>query len=185
MKKEVSIWIGEYYASAEKAVISTLLGSCIAVCLFDPVAKIGGMNHILLAGEADLRQYNAPARYAVNAMELLINRILNLGGDRSRLIAKVFGGAHLLPATPVSRSPGKYNAEFVVKFLNTDGIRITSMDLGGRHPRKILFHTDTGEVYLKRIKSALLRKIAASQDEELDKVREKSTMAGEVILFKD
>ena len=83
MKKSFSIHIGGFHASRNPAVIETLLGSCVAVCLYDPVARIGGMNHILLPGKADLKHFDNVARYAINAMELLINRVMTLGGKRS------------------------------------------------------------------------------------------------------
>jgi chemotaxis protein CheD len=185
VSKKIDIWIGEFYASKELAVITTLLGSCVGVCLFDPILQVGGMNHILLPGRADLRNFNAPARYAVNAMELLINRIMALGGNRFRLIAKVFGGAQIMPAISVKNSPGKQNEEFVIQFLKNEGIKIVSSGLGGRHARKIIFYTHTGDVYVKRIQAASLKNIAVCRDKELEKTREKMQVAEEVTLFED
>ena len=98
MRKQISIHIGGYHASREPSVIHTVLGSCVAVCLFDPVNRVGGMNHILLPGKADMRHFDVSARYGINAMELLINKMMQLGGSRNRFLAKVFGGAHLFPA---------------------------------------------------------------------------------------
>ena len=114
MKKKVSIHIGGFHASTKPTVIDTLLGSCVAVCLYDHVAPVGGMNHILLPGKADLRHFDNVARYAINAMELLINRILNLGGKRQNLTAKVFGGAHVLPTISEENGVGAKNSEFVL-----------------------------------------------------------------------
>src|SRR5580658_1868975 len=89
-----SIHIGEIFASREPAVVRTVLGSCIAVCLRDPVAGVGGMNHFLLpyGGHNEL----ASARYGIHAMELLINDCMKVGADRAKLEAKVFGGGHVL-----------------------------------------------------------------------------------------
>ena len=89
------IYIGEVVASATPMLVQTLLGSCVAVCLRDPVASIGGMNHILLPGRCD--GDNRPSRCGVQAMELLINAIMNQGGDRRRLVAKVLVRAMWLP----------------------------------------------------------------------------------------
>jgi chemotaxis protein CheD len=182
-RTSVHIHIGGFYASQEPAVIRTLLGSCVSVCLFDPVNRIGGMNHILLPGSADLRHFNEPARYGINAMELLINRIMNLGGDRNRLVAKVFGGSHLFHAISRERGTGEKNASFVFAFLKNDGIRILSHDLGGRDARRIYFRTDTGEVFLKRI--SFVHHVRVAQEEALGfrHVRNAAHKPGEVTLF--
>ena len=89
------IYIGEIVASATPMLLQTLLGSCVAVCLRDPVTCIGGMNHILLPGRCD--GDDRPSRCGVHAMELLINAIMKEGGDRRRLVAKVFGAGTWSP----------------------------------------------------------------------------------------
>lgn len=150
-KKKVHIHIGGFHASREPVVVETILGSCVAVCLYDPLERIGGMNHILLPGKADLKHFDSAARYGVNAMELLINAIMALGGSRARLVAKVFGGAHVLPAISMENGTGRKNAEFVVEFLQMQSINIISEDVGGHVARKVHFHTDSGDVFLKRI----------------------------------
>ena len=149
--EQVSIHVGEYHASRRAAIIETLLGSCVAVCLIDTVEGIGGMNHILLPGEACIGSCDAVSRYAVNAMELLINKIMSLGGERKRLAAKVFGGANVIPCISDANGMGKRNAEFVLQFLELESIPVLSADLGGKDTRRIYFRTDTGEVLLKRI----------------------------------
>ena len=132
MKRSISIHIGGFHASKEPTVIDTLLGSCVRL-LHDHVASIGGMNHILLPGKADLKIFDNVARYAINAMELLINRVMTLGGHRPNLIAKVFGGAHVLPAVSAKNGMGAKNSEFVLEFLQMEiVISIVSHDLGGR-----------------------------------------------------
>lgn len=184
MKKQISIHIGEYYASKTPAVIGTLLGSCVAVCLFEPVMRIGGMNHILLPGKADLTKFNVAARYGINAMELLINKIMGLGGYRNRLSAKVFGGAHVLPAISKKNGTGEKNASFAVEFLKNEGIRIISKDVGGHESRKIYFHTDTGEVLLKRIDSPYQRSIVVAQESQTGRIRKEARKPGKVTLFR-
>ena len=183
MKKQISIHIGEVYASQEPAVVRTILGSCVAVCLFDPAMRIGGMNHILLPGRADLTKFNVAARYGINAMELLINKIMGLGGHRDRLVAKVFGGAHLLPAISKKNGTGEKNAAFAVEFLQNEDIRIFNKDVGGHASRKIYFHTDTGEVLLKRIGSQYQRNIFAKQELHARCIRKEADKAGKVTLF--
>ena len=183
MKKRISIHIGGFYASKEPAVIETLLGSCVAVCLYDPMTRIGGMNHILLPGRADLMNFDTVARYGVNAMELLINRIMTLGGLRHHLVAKVFGGAHILPVISPENGMGEKNIEFVLEFLRMEAIAVISQDLGGHETRRIYFHTDTGDVLLKRIPSSRHPKVGLAERRHLEWVRRNAEDSGDVTIF--
>ncbi len=183
MKKKISIHIGGLHASREPTVIDTLLGSCVAVCLYDSVARLGGMNHILLPGRADLKHFDNVARYAINAMELLINRVMTLGGERSRLVAKVFGGAHILAAISAENGMGARNSEFVLEFLKMETISIVSRDLGGHDTRKIYFHTDSGEVLLKRTPVTSCPKICFAERRLLELARSKAEESADVALF--
>lgn len=183
LKRKVSIHIGEYYAARQPLIIHTLVGSCVAVCLFDPVTRVGGMNHILLPGKADMKRFDAPARYGINAMELLINRIMNLGGDRRRLVAKAFGGAHLLPAISEKNGVGRKNAEFVMEFLETESIRIISGDMGGHESRRLYFHTHTGVVFLKRIPSRYYSNVVSEERRMFRHIRKIAEKPGKVTLF--
>jgi chemotaxis protein CheD len=183
MKKSICIHIGGYHASREPAVIETLLGSCVAVCLYDSVARIGGMNHILLPGRADMKHFDNVARYAINAMELLINRIMHLGGQRLNLTAKVFGGANVLPAVSSEHGMGTKNSDFVIEFLQTEAISIVSQDVGGHDTRKIHFHTDSGEVFLKRTHPSCYQNAAFKERRLLELLRSKVEEYGEVALF--
>lgn len=150
-KNIITITIGDYHASREPAVLTTVLGSCVSVCLFDKKNLIGGMNHILMPGKPDLNHCNDSARYSTNAMQLLIDSMMRLGADPKYLTAKTFGGANVLPIFPTVNPVGKKITSFVTGFLELEGIPIHAKDMGGRQPRKIYFHTDTGDVYVKRI----------------------------------
>ncbi len=183
MKRRFSIHIGGFHASREPVVIETLLGSCVAVCLHDHVASIGGMNHILLPGKANLKIFDNVARYAINAMELLINRIMKLGGQRPNLVAKVFGGAHVLPAVSPENGMGARNLEFVLEFLQMETISIVSQDLGGHDARKIYFHTDSGEVFLKRTRPTCYQNARFKERRLLELARKKAEESGDVALF--
>lgn len=183
MKKCINIGIGGVHASSTPVVIKTLLGSCVAVCLFDQVARVGGMNHIFLPGKADTRNFNTSCRFGINAMELLINRIMRLGGKRNRLAAKAFGGAHLLPSISEENGVGRRNAEFVREFLRIERIRIVSGDLGGTDARKIHFHTDTGNVFLSRVKKTMLKGIARKEKELVRRVEKDMKRPGEIDIF--
>ncbi len=108
-KNRVTLYIGEVAASRTPVVLDTLLGSCVAVCMYDPVLRAGGMNHILLP---KCRVGDINPRCGIHAMELLINELIKLGGDRRRFVAKAFGGASMLHGVrmlPV----GDGNARFV------------------------------------------------------------------------
>jgi len=183
MKKRIRIHIGGLYASKGSAVIETTLGSCVAVCLFDPVERIGGMNHILLPGKADLKHFDTLARYGINAMELLINRITALGGNRARLVAKAFGGAHILPAISLNKGMGRKNTEFVLEFLKMEGISLVSQNLGGHSTRKLCFHTDTGYAFLKTLPHATRPSLISWELKQWDRVRSNAEKAGEITLF--
>ncbi len=181
-RKEIIIKAGEYFASPDPVIIKTLLGSCVAACLYDPTTRIGGMNHILLPGRADLGCYNACARFGINAMELLINRIMNLGGRRSSLTAKVFGGAHLLSSIPEENSVGQLIADFTLEFCRLERIKILRHDIGGHAYRKVRFHTDTGKAFVKRGQPA--KQAVINQEREyMQKLRQHIEKPGGITLF--
>ena len=154
------IYIGEIVASATPLVLQTLLGSCVAVCLRDPVTAVGGMNHILLPGRCDDR---GASRCGVNAMELLINAIMQQGGDRRRLVAKVFGGANVLPSLQ-SPTVGELNATFVRNFLATERIALVAERLGGTHAVQVHFRTDTGKTIVHSVDGSRLPTILSAED---------------------
>lgn len=183
MAKNITIGIGEYYASNEPSVIYTLLGSCVSVCLFDPVNHIGGMNHILLPGKADMKNYNNRARYGINAMELLINKMMNLGAERKYFIAKVFGGANVLPYFSREYHIGSKIVDFTRSFLLNERIEIKSYDFGGNKIRKIFFHTESGDVFLKKIVTSQLENVIKKEKMCLKKIRKEVNKTLRVELF--
>ncbi|WP_320040438.1 chemotaxis protein CheD [uncultured Desulfobacter sp.] len=178
---QVSIGIGEYFASRQDVVIHTVLGSCVAVCLYDPGKKIGGMNHILMPSNPDINKYDASARYGINAMELLINAIMRLGGNRKRMVAKTFGGANMLMAVSKENTVGSRNVEFVVNFLRAEKIEILSRDFGGHDSRKIFFHVATGEVFLKRVPS--MNSLVAAERRKRNRIKEQLQEPADITLF--
>lgn len=132
---------GEYAtARGTEASISTILGSCVATCLYDEVAQIGGMNHFLLPDGAAAGSLNS-ARFGVNAMELLINALIKEGAKRSRLKAKVFGGGRMIAGLS---DVGEKNAKFVLGFLRSEAIECTGQSLGGTQARRVEFWPGSG-----------------------------------------
>ena len=157
------IVIGDVCSSNTPQRISTVLGSCVAVCLHDPVARIGGMNHFALPSASDSTR--AAASFGVHAMELLINQLMVRGADRGRLQAKVFGGADVINADQGDQGIGRRNAEFIREFLSTEGIPMVSEYLGGERGMQVLFDTGNGRVKLK----LLDREKALRADQEVQK----------------
>lgn len=138
----IHITQGEHAASGDAdAMISTLLGSCVAVCLWDDVAQVGGMNHMLLAVSDN--SVGASNLAGLNAMEVLINDMIKLGAVRNRLKAKAFGGAQMVAGLS---DIGQSNAEFALDFLKNEGIVCEGHSLGGTMARNIRFWPATGRV---------------------------------------
>lgn len=151
----VKLLPGQYFVTTQNKMLVTVLGSCVAACLFDPVSGIGGMNHFMLpsvnktAEEFDKMQGMA-AKYGVHAMELLINDLVKAGASKKRIKAKIFGGGKVVPSF-VQNDVGRFNAEFVTQFLNTERIPILASDLCDTYARKIYFFPNDGNVLMKRI----------------------------------
>jgi len=145
MEQRIHITQGEYATGMrDEVVISTLLGSCVACCLWDPVARVGGMNHILLARSQDAQTTRTLS--GINAMELLINDLIKLGAVRNRLQAKAFGGARMISGLS---DIGEQNAVFAVDYLATEGIPLVTQSLGGQQARSLRFWPGTGRAMQK------------------------------------
>lgn len=175
--------IGDLSVSRDPVVLETLLGSCVSVCLFDPVAGIGGMNHIFLPGTPDQVRESRSTRFGINAMELLINGIMGLGGRRARLRAKVFGGAQILPSIPTAQSTGLRNLAFVERFLALESIPVLAQDVGGTATRILKFHTDTGTVLVRRIHPMELRAVLEAEADLHRQVKRAMQKDTDVTLF--
>jgi chemotaxis protein CheD len=141
---------GEFaVADRPGTVFNTILGSCVATCLHDPVARIGGMNHFLVPGDAGTTSDSV--KYGVNAMELLINALLQRGALRNRLEAKLFGGASVVQNLS---DIGAKNGEFAAKFLKAEGINCVGASLGGNQARRVRYWPDSGRAALLKLEAA-------------------------------
>ncbi|WP_425074432.1 chemotaxis protein CheD [Sagittula sp. S175] len=141
-EKLTNVIQGDYVISeSEVEVLTTVLGSCIAVCLYDATRKIGGMNHFLLPSRDGAEGANV--RYGAYAMELLINGLLKRGADRRRLEAKMFGGASMMGNL---RDIGASNAAFAKDFLSMEDIPCVAESTGGTSARRIRFWPTSGRV---------------------------------------
>ena len=142
----VKVLPGEYYVTTEDMVIMTVLGSCIAACLWDPKAKVGGMNHFMLPEGAG----DTSGRYGSYAMELLINEMMKLGARRETLQAKVFGGGQVMHSF-TTMNVGERNTAFVLDYLHTERIAVVSKDVLDIYPRKVCLFPATGKALVKRL----------------------------------
>jgi len=182
----VTIHPGEYFATQADTIISTVLGSCIAVSLHDPARSMGGLNHFMLPGELGreglIRDPNA--KYGMYAMELLVNELLKMGSKKKDLKAKVFGGGAVLRFSDggTTRIP-QSNIDFAFEYLKEEGIPILASDVGGREPRKIFMFPRSGKVLLKRIVPSQASLVEKEEERYLQVVREKEAEGGEVTLF--
>jgi chemotaxis protein CheD len=133
---------GQFHVTDDpNLVLATVLGSCVAACLRDPVARIGGMNHFLLPGNGDRVQSGDAERYGVHLMELLVNGLMSQGAQRGRLEAKLFGGANTIFK---SSDVGAMNANFAEHFLKNEGIAIVGGSLGGKSGRRVEYWPVSG-----------------------------------------
>ena len=130
----------------ERAVISTLLGSCVSACIWDPQREIGGMNHVLFVDPT--RGAETAFGYGVNSMELLLNGLFRLGARKSNLRAKIFGGAQMIGRTS---DAGQKNVNFVTEFLIAEGLTLEGGDTGGTNARRLEFWPGLGRARVKLV----------------------------------
>lgn len=127
---------GDYHVTDKpEVVLTTLLGSCVAACIRDPHAGVGGMNHFLLPGQEGALARESES-YCVHLMELLVNGLLKHGARRDRLEAKLFGGARIMEALS---DIGAKNAAFAERFLRYEGINYIGGSLGGEGGRRLQY----------------------------------------------
>ncbi len=173
----VKILPGEYFVYHEDILILTTLGSCIACCLWDRVAKVGGMNHFMLpegTGES--------GRYGSYAMELLINEMLKLGASRSTMEAKVFGGGQVISGMN-TMNVGERNTTFVMDYLKTERIAVVSKDVLDIYPRKVCFLPCSGKAMIKRLAATNTDALVAQERAAAQQAVPSTTGGGSVQLF--
>ncbi len=144
---------GNLFAHRDEYLVTTVLGSCVSVCLWDPAIGIGGINHYMLP--LWIGDGLASPRYGNIAIAKLIDRMIDLGADRDRLKAKVFGGGDVLKVTSSFMNIGARNVVLAQDFLRDEKIPIISADTGGQNGRKLLFNTRTGVALIKLLKKQI------------------------------
>lgn len=175
----VKVLPGEYFVSNHDLLITTVLGSCIAACVWDSPARVGGMNHFMLPDGDGLDGYG---RYGSYAMELLINEMLKRGARRETMQAKIFGGAQVM-AGFTSMNVGEKNTNFVIDYLNTERIPIVSKDVLDIHPRKVCFFPVSGKALVKRLAHSHPETLVVEERKGNAEVLARSTSGGSVDLF--
>ena len=175
---------GEFYVTAERETIVTVLGSCVSACIRDPVFGIGGMNHFMLpvsqgVGSWEANGVGASTRYGSHAMEQLINNILKHGGSRGNLELKLTGGGRILAQMT---DIGRKNIEFVEEYTRTEALKVLSRDLGDIYPRKVYYTPATGKLLVKKLRSLHNNTIVERETRYLHDI-EAAPVQGEVELF--
>ncbi|MGB0495460.1 MAG: chemoreceptor glutamine deamidase CheD [Kangiellaceae bacterium] len=172
---------GEYYVTGHNEAISTTLGSCISACIRDPKIGIGGMNHFMLPlnNSASLVEAEDAARYGNFAMEQMINDILRNGGKRERLEVKIFGGGRVMKGVT---DVGKKNISFVKDYLTLEKLKLLAEDVGGKHPRKIMYLPKTGKVKMKKLVNQHNNTVETRDVSYFDKITHQEN-TGEIELF--
>jgi chemotaxis protein CheD len=145
---QVYLHAGQLFASATPTAISTVLGSCVAVCLHDPITKVGGVNHFLLPLHVDREQ---SPRFGTVAVPALIQAVVKAGASRGTLVAKVFGGASVIGAMARGRRLGEENAILALRLLEEAHIPVLDKDVGGSRGRKLVFFADEGTAWVRQL----------------------------------
>ena len=147
---QVFLTPGGVYCTARPTIITTILGSCISVCLWDRVQRVGGMNHFVLpvAGA-----HNSGGRYGDVSLEDLISQMVELGGRTGAILAKVFGGATVLPISGSAETVGERNLEMALTTLKRHRVAVAAHRTGGENGKLIKFNTWSGEVAVRHFDS--------------------------------
>jgi len=140
------LYPGQLFVSREPAVVTTILGSCAALCLWDRHKKIGGMNHYLLPEGDEVGAKRL--RYGNIANPELLRELLALGCEIKHLQAKVFGGSSAFAADP-TQSLGARNVQLAEEFVHNAGIRLVAKEVSGKHGRRLIFHTHDGVTVIR------------------------------------
>ncbi|MFK8031509.1 MAG: chemoreceptor glutamine deamidase CheD [Gammaproteobacteria bacterium] len=176
---------GFFYVTSHSESIMTVLGSCIAACIRDPVARVGGMNHFMLPIGDDERASSwgsggsAANRFGNFAMENLINSLVKHGGVKSRFEIKLFGGGRVLD---ISTDVGRKNAAFAFSYLEAERMSVVASDVGSDYARKIIYDPMSGRIKLKKLRD-VYNGMVANQEKELLRDLKKKPVSGSVELF--
>ena len=154
MGKVVKVGMADLNICKAPDVITTLgLGSCIGLTLYDPVTKVGGMVHYMLPDSTQVRNNENIAKFADTGIEELLRKVTAAGANKTRLVAKIAGGAKMFATSNVSNigNIGARNAEAAKQILKKKGIRLIAEDTGLNYGRTVELHCETGEFRIKAV----------------------------------
>lgn len=179
-----SLLPGEFFVSKHPMITYTVLGSCIAACIRDPIIGVGGMNHFMLPTPNDGSGQDSwgleSTRYGSYAMEQLINEILKRGGLKQRLEVKLFGAGKIYEGNV---DIGARNAEWALSYLANEGLSVLTSNLGDVFPRKVYYFTDSGRVLLKKIERVKNQTIQERESAYQLRLRKEHQQHSDVTLF--
>jgi len=178
----VKIFPGEHHVTRDPdEMLVTVLGSCVAACIRDPLTGVGGMNHFMLpeSNGDGWNHVSSSMRYGNVAMERLINDVLGRGGQRQRLEIKVFGGGNVMQG---SSDIGHRKADFVERYLADEGLQIAAAHLRGYLPRRIHYFPSTGKVMLLELGHVEERAVIQRETNYKSKLKSEP-VSGSVELF--
>ncbi len=171
------LYPADIYADKSPCIVNTVLGSCVSVCLYDPVLQQGAINPFILP------QWNghdlSTMKYGNLATIRILEELLNFGSKYENIVAKVFGGAEVLSGTPTNFHIGRRNARMALEILNEFKIPIVLSNVGGNSGRKIIFNTLTGETEHNFIQ----HRIPVSEYTSLIRSGKRENLFGRIGLF--
>lgn len=178
---------GEFYISRGGELISTVLGSCVSVCIRDKVMGVGGMNHFMLPEEGDFSSStwgsdanSRMTRYGNWAIEFLINELIKIGASKDRFEVKVFGGGQVIANMS---DVGQRNILFTFNYLQKEGMSSIATDVGDAYPRKVIYFPETGKVLMKKLKTQHNNTIVERERAYLRKLDEDKPKDSDIELF--
>ncbi len=164
---------GEFYVSEDDEIIGTLLGSCVALCLYDPGKKIAGMNHFMLPGKissSDIYK-DKTAKYGITAINELLRRMEKSGAVKEHLVAKIFGGGKVLEHLIETNTIPADNVRLAKVMMEMEDIEIVEIDTGGNFTRKLLMDVKTGKVYLKKsTRQDVMKQVGMEEIDYVEKI---------------
>lgn len=178
----VKLFPGEYYVTRRAdEVLVTVLGSCVSACIRDPHIGVAGMNHFMLPQNesGSWGEDEQSARFGNFAMEKLINELIKAGCARERLEVKVFGGGNVIDSL---NAIGSNNAEFVLRYLEAEGLRCAAQDLGGAVPRRIHYFPANGRVVRRLLATGETTAVAREESDYRNRLRVQKS-SGDIELF--
>lgn len=154
MSEVIKVGMADLNICKNPNIITTLgLGSCIGIALYDPITKVGGLAHIMLPDSTKMRNNSNIAKFADTGIEELVKRVVAAGASKTRLVAKIAGGAKMFEVSGLSDigNVGARNAEASKQKLKELGIRLIAEDTGLNYGRTVELHCDTGDYYIKSV----------------------------------